>query len=323
MFHTTERRRDLNPAIALRTSRWRVVGCLSLLLAMLAAPVIAADGDKDEPPPEPVDVGLPTKDPVVLHATYYASNEGKEAVPVILLHMSEGKRSDYQDLALFLQAQGHAVLVPDLRGHGDSTELVDSKRSLDAKRLPTNQYPRMVLDDMEACKKFLIKEHNNENLNIERLCVVGAEMGAAVAVNWAALDWSWPVLAVGKQGQDVGGLVLISPRWSFKSLRLTEAMADDDVRSKIAVYIIVGGNNSRELSNAKRVHKALEPYHSQPSNGNASKRDLFFQSIKTSLQGTDMLGEELGVAEQIAKFIELRLVGQNTPWKAREVPLGQ
>lgn len=323
MLYTAARQETSHHTIATRTTRWRVVGYLSLLLAVLATPALAADGDKDEPPPEPVDINLQTKDSVVLQATYYGSNEGKEAVPIILLHMSEGKRTDYQDLALFLQTQGHAVLVPDLRGHGDSTEVLDSKRPLDAKRLPTSQYPRMVLDDMEACKKFLLKEHNDEKLNIERLCIVGAEMGAAVAVNWAALDWSWPMLAVGKQGQDVSGLVLISPRWSFKSLRLTEAMADEDVRSKIAVYIIVGGNSSRDLSNAKRIHKALEPYHSEPTSGDASKRDLFFQSVKTSLQGTAMLGEDLGVAEQIAKFIELRLVSQSTPWKRREVPLGQ
>ena len=36
-----------------------------------------------------------------------------------MLHGWKGNRTEYADLASFLQTQhGHAVLVPDLRGHG-------------------------------------------------------------------------------------------------------------------------------------------------------------------------------------------------------------
>lgn len=322
MFYSAKPFRLMDARKKRRGSWWYAAVCFSLALALQAGTAIAADDDKEEPPPEPRDLNLVTKDPVLLKATYYGSNKGKEAVPVILLHMSEGKRTDYQELALLLQELGHAVLVPDLRGHGESTEIADSRNTLDASRLPSNQYPRMVVDDMEACKKFLIQEHNDGNLNIEKLCVVGSEMGASVAVNWALMDWSWPRLAVGKQGQDVSALVLISPQWSYKNLRFSEALGHDKVRSKIAVYIIVGGNDSRAMNNAKRVYKALQPYHDDSSE-DASKRDLFIQSYKTSLQGTDLLGEGLGVGENIAKFINLRLVNQNTPWQKRELPLGQ
>ncbi len=294
------------------------------VLAIMATPLVAADGNTSdkEPPPEPRNIDLNTKDRVLLRATYYGGNKGKETVPVILLHMHEGKRSDYHDLALLLQSKGHAVLVPDLRGHGESTEIEDSKRSLDASRLPPNQYPRMVEDDMEACKNFLLKENNEGKLNIRRLCVVGAEMGAVVAVNWALLDWSWPKLTTGEQGKDVAGLVLISPRWAFKTLRINRAIADDDIRSKLSVYIIVGGKDSKSLRNAKRLNNALKSYHPEPTEENAAQRDLFFQSYRTSLQGTKMLGAELDVAKNIATFIEVRLVRHGKSWENREDPLG-
>lgn len=321
MFYPSDSFPALNARNYRRQRWWNVALCFSLALALGVGSTLAADDDKEEPPPEPRDIDLITKDPVLLKATYYGSNKGKEAVPIILLHMSEGKRTDYQELALFLQDLGHAVLVPDLRGHGESTGIADSRNTLDASRLPSSQYLRMVADDMEACKKFLIKEHNDGKLNIEKLCIVGSEMGASVAVNWTLLDWSWPRLAVGKQGQDVSALVLISPQWSYKNLRFSEALANEDVRSKVSAYIIVGGNDSRALNNAKRIYKALEPYHA--STDDASQRDLFLQSYKTSLQGTELLGEGLGVGENIAKFINLRLVNQSTPWQKRELPLGQ
>ena len=62
-------------------------------------------------------------------------------------------------------------------------------------------------------------------MNIDKLCVVGSEMGASVALGFAAFD------AVGygsgavyygprKLGRFVKALVLISPKWSVPGLPL-------------------------------------------------------------------------------------------------------
>ena len=51
---------------------------------------------------------------VPLAATYYASNKGKDAVPILMLHAYAGSQADYKELALGLQALGHAVLTLDL-----------------------------------------------------------------------------------------------------------------------------------------------------------------------------------------------------------------
>ncbi len=300
-------------------------GALLLVAAwccLLAAPALAQSDDEE--PPEPRAVNLTTKDGLALRAEYYESLEGKEAVPVVMIHMHEGRRNDYHELALFLQREhGHAVMVPDLRGHGDSTKFADRDRPLAAKSLRPADFAAMIQQDLEACKSFLLAEHNEGRLNIEKLCVVGAEMGCVLALNWALLDWSWPPLATGKQGQDVMAVVLLSPEWSFRNLNLTRVMGHPDVRSKISIYMMVGKGDTRAVRQASRVYKAFQTHHADQSELELADRDLLGKSFDTSLQGTKLLGEGFGVAEEIAAFIDRRLVQQDIPWRSRTIPLAQ
>jgi pimeloyl-ACP methyl ester carboxylesterase len=280
----------------------------ALLVMALGAGAAQDEGDKILPPEE---VSLRTMDGVTLTAAFYPSKLNKKAVPVILLHASKGSRADFEELALDLQRAGHAVLAPDLRGHGADR----------AAQLRPEDYAAMGLD-MEVLKKFLVAKNNAGELNIEKLCLVGVEMGALVAVNWAAQDWDWPVLAIGKQGQDVKALVLISPEWTFKGLRMQEAIAHPNVRSDLSIMIIAGKGNSKSLHEAKRLHNALERYHPMPPADEAvDKQMLWMWSPQTSLQGTRLLNEKtLRVDETILKFIDLRLVKKQMPWSDRKNP---
>ena len=279
----------------------------------------AVKAGEAEKPPEPEDVVLETKDGLRLTATFYPGTEGNQSVPVILLHMWKGSRSDYGGLAPYLQQLCHAVLVPDLRGHGESIHAGGSNRPLEAASLSRQHFLRMVDCDMEALKKFLMKKNNAGELNIEKLCLVGAEMGAVVALDWARMDWSWPVLNTGKQGQDVRALVLISPQWAFHGLNVKQAMAHRLMLGEISAMILVGDEDAKAVQQAKRFEAIFR--RNQP-NAEAEKitdRTLFYIPIKTSLQGTKMLGvRALNIEPRIAKFIELRLVNQNFPWKDRK-----
>jgi hypothetical protein len=144
-------------------------------------------------------------------------------------------------------------------------------------------------------------------------------MGAVVAINWAALDWSWPVLATGKQGQDVKGLVLISPEWSFRGARINDAVVHPNIRGDVSALIVVGRRNSALLPGARRLHSALARY--RPNNDGA-KRTLWLETPQTSLQGTPLLNEKtLGVDQMILDFVELRLADPPQTWSARRNPL--
>lgn len=280
--------------------------------------------------PAPEQISLITDDRLTLQATFYpgvdAANRGKEIVPVILLHGYKGNRNDLADLATTLQTQmsadekpvGHAVIVPDLRGHGESIHIEGRPRPLEVDRLRPEDFKNMVRFDLEAVKKFLMSKNNAGELNIEKLCVVGADMGAVVAANWAATDWSWPVLAGQKQGRDVQAIALLSPPRDFKGLNIYQAIEHPALQRNLSILITVGEGNQRSLTDAKSVHARLEKTHLEPPAAEAATlKTLFFDPKPTSLQGTKMLGERLGVEENLQQFITLRLVNRPFPWRDR------
>ena len=303
-------------------SSWRPVAWHCFVLAVLIFGPAAAHAEETKPKlPAKEDVTLVSEDEVVLRASYWPSTRGKEAVPVILLHAFNGSRQDYHNLAEFLQEKGHAVIAPDLRGHGDSTQVRESNRSLAAANMPPAAFAGMV-EDVEAVKKFLMAKNNAGELNIDKLCLVGAEMGAVVAANWAVTDWNWPPLAVGKQGQDVKALVLLSPPERFKSLRMIEPLNDRAVRSQLSFYIAVGNQDATAVREATKINNSLKRFHPDPAK--AEERDLFFDArIPTRLQGTKLLSKEFkefGLADNIAEFIEVRAEKQPYVWQDRKLP---
>ncbi len=309
------------PYASLQTLRARstALATVGVVLCSLVARSVLAEDDADKPPP-PADIVLRTRDGVALHATYYPSTLGKEAVPIVLLHGEKGSRGDFKAFALELQALGHAVIAPDLRGHGDSASPRGPDRAL---ALKPEDLANMVSQDMEAVKSFLVARNNAGELNIDKLCLVGAEMGSAVAVNFAARDWSWPVLATGKQGQDVKALVLISPAWTHRGLAINEAIEHPQVRSLLSVLIFAGERSTKERREAERLHKTLERLRPAPLPDDvAGTQTLWLRTLPTSLQGTQLLNESrLGARQMIERFIELRLVDVQIPWRERRSPL--
>jgi pimeloyl-ACP methyl ester carboxylesterase len=280
----------------------------AVAIALAAAIGPARGQEKDDKIPEPADVTLATKDRVNLVATFYPGTKGQETVPVIMLHMRTRSRADYHDLALALQSAGHAVLVPDLRGHGDSPLFTEEGQKRDVERLAAADFQAMG-NDVEACKSFLMERNNEGELNIDKLCIVGAELGAIVAMNWAAVDWSFPPLAVGKQGQWVKALVLLSPSWTIKGYSLSDALASPAVQRELDVYILSG----KKETSATRIEKALGRYRAD-----GEEKNLVIAKLNTSLVGTKILeSAELKVADRILTFIERTLVERTIPWKDR------
>jgi pimeloyl-ACP methyl ester carboxylesterase len=326
-------------------ARASCLGCLGLLAVFLAGaargqnvqePSAPAAGKTPAGPQAPEDVECVTSDGLVARAIYYpnrnpnANADRKIAVPVILLHSwkSDG-RSEFEGLAKYLQAEGRAVLVPDLRGHGESRTFQGTTIRLETAKLRNTDVANMVTKDMEAWRKFLIQENDSDKaLNLNKLCVVGSEMGAAVALQWALYDWNSVAWSGGKRRPSVKALVLLSPQTNFRGLDIYAPLANPAVREQVSVMILVGKQDARAFAQANQLYTRLEKFHPQPPSGldkeklakwEAESRDLFFRTLDTRLQGSKLLEvSSFQVPQSISRFIEWRLEGNKSkdfPWQ--------
>jgi pimeloyl-ACP methyl ester carboxylesterase len=291
-------------------------------MALLLAPPAHGQQKKDEPPAMEV-INLETKDGVNLKCAWYAGTKGKEAVPIIMLHGFQGQKEAYSRIATILQADGHAVAVPDLRGHGGSLSVTGVSAPIELDRMRPADFAKMLLD-VEAVKSFLLEKNNKGELNIELLTVIGADMGAALALRWAMQDWSWPQLPALKQGQDVKALVLLSPVRSFKGVDASKALSFPIIRDQLSILVAVGADDPGSLRDAKRIYSGFSNKRPEfaPEEA-AQKQTLFYIEVDTNLQGTQLLDPRLDLERKIKGFIDLRLVNKKDefPWRDRKSPL--
>lgn len=282
--------------------------------------------------PKPEDLVLQTGDGLQLAVTYYPGLKGKETIPIVLLHGWRQNRNDYRDLAPALQALGHAVIVPDLRGHGESTRFKGARpdENLDATKMPPSQFSRMVLQDMKAVKDFLWARNNAGELNLDKLCIVGADMGASVAIDFALADAVEQDRNAVRQpdyqlGRFVKALVLISPERTFQGLPVRAALVYPAVQRDLSVLILVGRQNHKALAEARRIHGLFKASHPSPTGPDkADRQTLFFGKLNTRLQGTQLLDPKFNVEGLVADFVQRRLVNSDESkqwrWRHRKFP---
>jgi len=340
------------------------------LLAAQAPPTQdpSAGGEKQEIP-KPKDVSIQTTDGVALAATYFPGLKEKESVPVVLLHELRGRyqrggaantrfsRVDYAGLAKYLQARGHAVLVPDLRGHGDSNVRKIPGRAdqvIDPETMGGPDYQRMVAIDMPTLKNYLIARNNEGELNIEKLVVVGAEESALLAMYWTQLDWSIPASGNQKQGQDIKAVILLSPKWSVPGLQwgqisryqplamipfdpqLQRVFRDGvrrdprqgavvfDYRREVPVRILVGWYESKNPADKPPTH-VREAMADARKVHNLLKgvpdADALLGKFDTKTQGTALLQVPgLRCAQIIANLVDKTVGSRRLSWEKRVDP---
>lgn len=290
------------------------------MVLLLPASLLRAQPPK--PPAKPAEaqfeeVTLDAKDGVIVLATYYPGPESKTTVPLILVHDWEGNRTELHSLAMGLQSLGCAVIVPDLRGHGNSIRMRGVERPIERDKMKPREVESMVLD-IEAAKSYLLQRNNEGKLNIEQLGILGTGLGGTLALNWAVRDWNVRNLPSYKMGQDVKAVMLISPRQSFKGLNVNLAMRDRSL-GYMSALVVVGTQDVSRYADAKKIFKAFQGAHTD----NDPDAVRFYEA-NTSEQGIDLIYDrELRVPDWISGCIKSRLVDRaaNFPWGDRTSPL--
>lgn len=293
----------------------------------------AAEKKRREIPPARV-VQLQTKaqgtvPPINLACTWFAGMNDRETVPVVLLHDWRTSSKSLMPLAQHLQKElGCAVLVPDLRGHGDSTSLVGGGKKLDASNMNKHEIP-LATEDIEACKRFLKERHNAGELNIEMLTLIACGDSTALATAWAAADWQWPPYNGVKQGQDSKLLILLSPVRKFESLNLaallkTPLFSNPNIEG-ITTVLFWDPEHAYSEREAAALESTLTKGLGPMPGGNEEER---WSKIRYALKvvngggfGQRLLTGEKGevVKKEITNFIDQKLVAraQKYPWTDR------
>jgi pimeloyl-ACP methyl ester carboxylesterase len=300
-------------------------------LGLLAPQVAQGQPRKRVATPPPVDKTLTTRDGVELKTTYYPSTAGTEATCVVLLHDYNESRAALSSVAKALQDpqrarlpgnETRAVLTVDLRGHGESKTAYlpgGNVVELDAARFRSADFQRMVSQDMEAVRSFLVAENDAKRLNLNKLCLVGSGMGANVALVWAEQDWRTPDLPIRKQGRDVKGLVLLSPKWKQDGLPLVSTLKFPPIQRGLPIFLAYGGENSTAVADGDNIYKLISKYRPEPSAKQpVDERSLVHVVVETRLQGTELISRSsFGLVPRISKFLESQLDGRTMAWVAR------
>ena len=154
----------------------------------------------------PEEVVFTTSDSVSIYGTFYPSQAEGESPALILFHMLRHKRRDWEGFARRATQAGFAVLAIDMRGHGQSVQRAGN--TIDVKEFSNEDFAMMV-EDAKAAVDFVQKK---EGINPKQISLMGASIGANVALKYAATNAT------------IRSVVLLSPGLNYRDLTTEDAM---------------------------------------------------------------------------------------------------
>lgn len=188
----------MRPALAPPYRRrwlWPPLACAAIAVALLGVSAGAASQR----------VTFRTDDGLTLAGTWYEPAL-RPAPAVILIHMLQKSRRDWDQTAVRMAGDGLAVLAFDLRGHGESQGNPQDLQSM--------------VQDVRAARRFVA---SRPDALPSRIGVAGASLGATLAALAAADD---PAIA---------SAALLSPSIDYRGLRIEPAIRKYGARPLLLV----------------------------------------------------------------------------------------
>ena len=187
-------------------------------------------------------VSIKTQDGFELAGSFYKSNSDKG---VILLHMLNRNRNDWNAFAEQLHKEGYNVLSIDLRGHGQS--LKKDGRTVGWQIFSAQDFNDMILD-VKAAKEFL------EEKDINKISLIGASIGANIALNYAAEDIEIKTIVLLSPGLDYRGVKTEDTAKDYENRPILIVASEDDeysaTSSKKLIELAVGKKELKMYTNA-------------------------------------------------------------------------
>lgn len=186
-------------------------------------------------------VTITTSDRLELKADYWAQDEDERAPAALLIHDAGADRKSLTDLAERLHRSGFAVLVPDLRGHGESiAKPEDAFAKLEDEEAQAKLWA-FATRDIDAAARWMRAQ---KSIHAANLNIVGVGAGTALAVRHGAGD------------ENTRSLTLIAPREEILGFHLGDDMYDLE---GVPTYMIASKESKKKVQElADGIHKSLD-----------------------------------------------------------------
>lgn len=244
---------------------------LFLIIFIVAAFIICGSGIVTAAEMNKESVSFKTDDGVIIKG-YYIPPQKSDGKVFILLPMLARTKETYNDFAQGLTKLGYGVLAYDQRGHGESTSTTSAKKvsyELFNSNGKDNDWNKMI-GDVGTAVNFLTSK---KKIKESRIGIVGASIGANIALNYAA------------KNSAISPVVLLSPGESYHNV----ATADVVYRLKDTqkLFIAASQNDLYSYSTSEKLKKIVISKNASSKNNLIKNVDLLLK--ETSGHGTDML----------------------------------
>jgi len=267
-----------------------------------------------------------TSDGVLLSGAFYPGNADKETIPIILLHGQGKSREEFAPLIEEMKKRGYAVLAFDFRGHGESTtRFSDPREDMQpenmvqpptppqppkpiqylAKDFKRADYENMYKFDTLPFYRFLVQQNNAERLNLNKLVIIGVDMGGTVGGQMTKQLWA------NSRGKNVRSLVIVSPNYDpFSKTLLKDAKC---FHKNVPLLMIVGQLDRQSKENALSLRdEILGKEKRRDDDPTSMSSPVPIAEFPTERQGGELLKEsKLGIPQKIADYINMTLTSHS------------
>jgi dienelactone hydrolase len=199
-------------------------------------------------------------------AAWYWSPKREKAPGVILLHQRGADKSSWGALPAKLLAEDYAVIAIDLRGHGESVNPQGQAVPLAA--LHEADYLAMQ-GDVAAAREYVSAQ---PGVNGERVAIIGASIGANLAIMYASTDYR------------VRTAICLSPGLDYYGLKPADYLA---AYSERALYLIAAKGDDYAYSSCEQLA------------AQAQADPVSFRKFEGKAHGTALLASQDGLADTI------------------------
>ena len=233
-----------------------------------AALLVTLTGCKKDPPPVDVVLDWKTQDGFEQQGILYTPKQ-ENPPGLILVHAYGGNRGDWELFAVRARAHGYMVLAYDMRGHGFSTK--QNGKSARYNRFDRKDW-RRAITDIGFAKKQLIDQGASTN----NLFIVGASIGANMAVEYASKD------------DEIQAVILLSPGIEYKGIGIEKTIK---ANRRLPILLMTAEGDRYSAKSAEKM-KAWSPSYTE------------LRTYAGTSHGTDLVSRTERIIEDIFVWLK-------------------